>query len=280
MGNKITNTHTKLSSNELKEIDNFPVPSPTKNLNQLHAAIIENPSNKNEILIIGCGSSHSDILSFDKIKGTIVQNKVDLTLLEKNGQKIDVQNMIPNISDHAQKIYSVKVANSNSNKDHIVVLISCNSRLCYSIFDCKSYQWVYFNKDTNYIDEFENFRLILRYSLIAVQDYLIIVGSTYEPIHIVDIHDEMEPKCIRISNIQPFACHGCVHLATITNSGIYDNRTIIRLLLFGGFNTKFLESMHELEITFKIPVTGQQYDTFLFFCFFFEWCKNAFAKKK
>ena len=267
MGNKITNT--KFTRTELKEIDNVPVPSQPKDVNPLLAAIIENPSNQNEILIIGCGLSHSDILIFKKIKGTFVQNQVDLTLLEKNEQKID-----------SQKIYCVKAANSTSDKDHIVVLISCNSRLYYSIFDCKSYQWVYFNKDTNYIDKFEDFRVVSRYSLIAVQDHLIIVGASYEPIHIVDIHDEMDPRCICISSTQPFACHGCVQIPSVNKSDICVNSTGIRLLLFGGRNTKFLESMHELEITFETPGTGQLYGNFFKFVFCLSGAKMHLERKR
>ena len=249
----------------LKQIDELPIPLQTKDVNPLHAAVIENQHNKNEILLIGCGLSRSSIFIFNKIQATFVRCKVDLKSLQKDEQRLD-----------PQKIHSLKALNSSRNKNHILVVISYNFTLYYSIFDCESYQWIYFNENTNYIDEFEDGRsrsisrcnLIRKLTLtIAVQDYLIITGASYDHrgIHIFDLQDEMAPRCIHISNTPAFGCHGCVKLPNINNSNNIDvNTTNIRLLLFGGYNVKFLNSMHELEITFKILQkselqSGQQY---------------------
>ena len=237
-------------------MDDPPIPLPKHNLNPRYVAIIANPSNNNEILLIGWGWVKSSIYIFNKKETTFVENKVDLTSLEKHNKKIE-----------PSEILCVKAINSISNKDHIIILISYNYKLYYSIFDCKSYRLVYFKKNANYIDSFkvansikENDyqQLALHGDLratIAVENYLIITGAgdDHRNIYMFDICDEMTPIYIHISNVtRKYWKHGCVKLPNIKKDDNGTKGKSIRLLLFGGYNCSLAKSLHELEITFKV----------------------------
>ena len=231
-------------------------------------AVIQNPSNNNEIFVIG-GYQRLHILIYKKNQHTLIQSKMDLASLQQNGQQIN-----PN------GIHKVQAISSNINNNHIVVTISYNSQLYYSIFDCQSYQWINFSKDTNVIDQFmiakgvninnDNHEMTFKFGaqMIAVENYLIFTGTGKDcnNIDILDISDESSPIIIHRSKMnQTYGWHGCVRLPnninTYGNNGINVNTTSMRLLLFGG-SFPFSSSVFELKITFSILKTlasGQKY---------------------
>ena len=204
-------------------------------------AMIDNPSNANEILLMEkynkSGQAH--ILIYNKQERTFTRTSViPFRFTERKG---------------------VKVVKSNSNKDHIIFAMPQNHRLWYSIFDCKSYKWVCFSENRKYIDTFfvpngayaankNNYQKLRFYpssTMIAVGNYLIFIHGC--DLDILDISNEMVPVHMYHSRIhQRFYDHGCVRLPNDSTN------TSIRLLLFGGREVEFEESIYVLELRFKI----------------------------
>ena len=101
--------------------------------------MIENRCNTNEILII---ETVNRIFTYKKKENIIVQNNVELRPLQAHDKKIT----------RSFSIRKMKAFNSTNHQDHVVVVIHTSypdNRLWYAIFDCKSYQWVDFTKNTN-----------------------------------------------------------------------------------------------------------------------------------
>ena len=240
------------SSLELYQEAGLPIVLPKNIGNPWNAAMIENPSNKNEILVIG-GYEQPNIFICNKKENTCFKNKVNMSLLQQNGKHVNLNG-----------IRKVEVVNSNSTTNHIIVTISDYQQLYYAIFDCKSYQWINFGRYTNYIDQYpvikgKNMKRCyhaLKHNwggaMIAVENYLIITHG--DQLDILDISDEMNPMHIHNSQmVKKYRNHGCTRLPNNYN-------TSIRLLLFGGDVTIFSNSVYELEITFRTKlVSGQQY---------------------
>ena len=186
-----------------------------------------------------------------------------LTSLQKNGIYLNATSYT-NLS-------KVTAVHSNSNEDHIIIIMDLNYSLYYSIFDCKSYQWVNFSQDTNYIDKFlvankenmKNFQyqelnLIHHASsaLIKFEDYLIITGAGRDcnEIVILDIRDETAPRFIHKSAmVNKFENHGCVKVPNTIDYKTGKNFNCMNgsMLLFGGRGPLFLNSIYELSIQFK-----------------------------
>ena len=125
---------TELITSELKPVNGSPIPFP-RSIRPKNGAVIENPCNRNEMLIFD--TYFNKIFIYKKKENIIIQNKIDLTSLQAHD--------IPKLG-----IQKMKAFNSTSRQDHVVVVIqTLDYRLWYAIFDCKSYQWVNFTKDTN-----------------------------------------------------------------------------------------------------------------------------------
>ena len=247
--NKNNRTITEIHPTELRRLGDLPQWQKRKFPENM--GVIENPCNKNEILFIG-GFHNGSISIYNKQEKTFRQNKVDLTCLEQNGAKINLN-----------QIWKVTVLNSHCNNDHVVVAFLDYAWLYYSIFDCQSYQWVNFNECSNCICEFapinannnQQLQCSLSSSMIAVENYIIITGSggDYSNLDILDISNEMKPVHIHHSKMNDvFRFHGCVKLENENESTIDVDTTSIRLLLFGGKNVIFSDSIFELKITFRI----------------------------
>ena len=244
------------TDNQLKELDDA--------LNHLEddhwgKAVINNPRNTREIFLIG-HREQANIFIYNKSTHTLKQSKVDLTTLQQNGVKIN-----------PSEIYKVEAAHS-SNKDHIVVAISYNFKLYYAMFDCKSYQWLNFSEETNFIDQFtvahgvrtknnafvEQVTYRLGAKMIAVKNYLIFTGAGHycNNMYILDVSDELAPVIIHRSQMnQTYGWHGCVELPTSESAYNNDdinanyNSTSVKLLVFGR-SLPFSSSVFKVKITF------------------------------
>ena len=265
----------KVNNNVLPALDTISsVVFPKDIFNPCDTAIIENPSNRNEILVIDGEMGRLNIWVYKKKENILVEKVVNLTWLKKDGQMIGADTC-----GNIHKVKTAKSSNDNNSGRIIVVFLLASGgclQLCYSIFDCKSYQLVNLSKDTNYIDEFQvtnganvkntnsntEIDCGLGIAMIRVGNYLIFTGSgkMHDYLDILDVKDEMKPTLIHRSKMNTkFKFHGCVRLQYINKKTKKD----IRLMLFGGSKSVFCKSIYELKIKVERIArrfaSGQQY---------------------
>ena len=187
--------------------------------------LIENPDNPNEILFFESG-----IFVYNKTEKTIIQKQVGLS------------------SFSSEISWYVKACRSNNTKHHIIVVFwslrKWNCSMLYSIFDCKSYQWVNFTSGPKYIDTGMNKNHSNH--IIRVRHYLIVTGDNN--VYIVDISDEMKPRCIHTSQMCRSFWNGrCVRLPNMTKKNVDNtcgvNEISVQLLLFGESDEVFSKSI-------------------------------------
>ena len=210
-------------------------------------AVIENPCNKDEILIFG-GYRSNDIYIYNKSTNTMKKNKVSIEM--EKGKRIKVH-----------LVSSVHVISGNR-KNSVIVLWTPHS--CYRVFDCEKMD---FDGDTIYRSVFD------RASMMGMKGVSLPEGSTIErwnnflfifrrdTLAVYDIKDECPCpiKCFDLSplfsnrvvnGIDPFNRSRKYHRSLLIESKTENkNKVMLKFLLFGGLcERSFNNSFYQIDV--------------------------------
>ena len=226
-------------------------------------AIIKNPSNSDEVFLIG-GYQCTSIFIYNTNKHTLKTNKDDLASLSPES---NVASGNEYLNSKARGVQAVS-ASLSTTKDHVIVLTAYDRFVLYSIFDCKSYKWIDLRDpiyDTAYSDHDGEFRdqnpsaivncrvtvdtgngvpstamqmnnycrrdhafFAAGTSVNKYKNYLIFTGAGVKKnyIYVLDISNEIKPRIIHVSKIigrHSCVYHGCVFFPTIGRNAANNN---------------------------------------------------------
>ena len=200
-------------------------------------AVIENPCNKDEILIFG-GYKSNDIYIYNKNKNTIKKNHVS-------------------IANYNYGVITCAYVVSGNRKNTVIVLCDSRYSSCYRVFDCEKMD---FDEDIN--ERANNFgekktgvRVADGSSIQRWNNLLFIFG--HNGITVYDVKDEYFPKKIEFSHWKSLlqkSTFRTFHKSFIVESNMENkNKVHLKFLMFGAHSeTCFNDSFYQIDVDIDI----------------------------